>query len=210
MSGAQELRDALVEKIAIRIREQASSASEAVALRVDRWVEIATGALRELGKASGLEVAPIRRGVGDLGWELVWGRNLIPDYTRLGATKPEEIFRLELVAEIAEASIRPGVRPESAVEEVCFDLGRLMWARAPFKVLVFGARRESEPANSIEALEAGLASLIQARDQDSSYVLVALPNLEGSGTVAPEKAILWTKVFERGKGEPARTQKLFE
>src|SRR3954452_19825430 len=118
-----ELRDAFESKLGAKLREQAADADEAVLLRVDRWVDAITGALRELGKARGLEVAPIRRGVGELGWELAWGKNLAPGYAQLGSTSFKELFRLELVLEIAENTLRPGVRGESAVEDACFDLG---------------------------------------------------------------------------------------
>jgi|SRR5581483_10429687 len=203
-----ELRDAFLKRLGERLREHAATAEEALALRVDRWVDATTSALRDLGKARGLEVAPIRRGVGELGWELVWGRNLSLGYGQLGATSMDELFRLELVAEIAENGLRPGLRGESAVEEACFDLARLIWARAPEKVLVFGARREREPANSIEALEAGLTSLIEARDREADYLLVAAPNLLGARTVAPEDGVIWTKTVSRGRAESARTTPL--
>lgn len=203
-----ELRDALEKKLGAMLREQAADADEAVALRVDRWVDIFTGALRDMAKASGLEVAPIRRGVGELGWELACGQNLSPGYAQLGAADMKQLFQLDLVLEIAEGSLRPSSRPESGVEEACFDLAKLIWARAPRKVLVFGARREREPANSLEALEGGLTSLVQARDGEADYLLVALPNLEGARTVKGADAVLWTKVVSRGRAETARTTKL--
>ena len=203
-----ELRAALEERVAAKLRDQANDADEAVALRVDRWVDIFTGALHELGKARGLEVAPIRRGVGELGWELAWGKNLSPGYAQLGSADFKELFRLELVCEIAENTLRPGTRGESAVEDACFDLARLIWARAPEKVLVFGARREQEPANAIEALEGGITSLIRARDAESDYLLVALPNQEGARSVKGADAVLWTKVVSRGQPQAARTVRL--
>jgi hypothetical protein len=208
--SATELREAFLKKIGEKLREHASDADTAVALRVDRWIDVFTGALRDLGKARGCEVAPIRRGVGELGWELCWGRSLQPGYAQLGSTNPKDLFRLELVAEISEASLRAGTRGESAVEEISFDLARLVWARCPLKVLVFGARRESEPANSIEALEAGLAGVVRARDEEAEYLLVALPNLEGARTTSGSEALLWTKVVSRGKPEPAKTTRLSE
>ena len=206
--SATELREALEKKLGAKLREHATDADEAVALRVDRWVDIFTSALRDLGKGRGLEVAPIRRGVGELGWELAWGKNLAPGYAQLGSTSMADLFRLDLVLEVAEGGLRPGVRGESAVEEACFDLARLVWARAPEKVLVFGARREREPQNALEALESGLTSLIQARDKEADYLLVALPNLEGAHTVRGSEALLWTKVVSRGQPQPARTVKL--
>ena len=205
---AEDLRDALEKKLGARLRDVATLPDEAVALRVDRWVEAFTGAFRELGKQGGFEVAPIRRGVGELGWELVWGKNLTPGYAQLGAAPPGQLFALELVLEISENTLRPGARPESAVEETCFDLARLLWARAPLKVLVFGAHAEKDPASSIDALEAGLTGVISGRDTDSDYLLVALPNLEGSRTVKGDAAVLWTKVVSRGNAKPARTVKL--
>ncbi|MBI3725754.1 hypothetical protein HY251_17645, partial [bacterium] len=54
------------------------------------------------------------------------------------------------------------------------------------------------------ALEAGITGIIEARDRDADHLLVSLPNLEKRGHVAPARAVLWTKVFSRGKGEPAR------
>jgi hypothetical protein len=204
----EDLRDALEKKLGARLRDIATMPDEAVALRVDRWVEAFTGALRELGKQGGFEVAPIRRGVGELGWEMVWGKNLTPGYAQLGGTAPGQLFQLELVLEISENTLRPGVRPESAVEETCSDLARLLWARAAVKVLVFGARAENDPANSLSALEAGLTGVIEGRDTESDYLLVALPNLEGSRTVKGDAAVLWTKVVVKGKAKPARTVKL--
>src|SRR5271154_830981 len=123
-----DLREALEKKLGEKLRAVANSADEVVALRVDRWVDVFTGSLRELGRQGGFEVAPIRRGVGELGSELVWGTNLTLDYAKLGSTKPQELFQLELVLEIAEGTLRPGARAESAVEEACFDLARLLWA----------------------------------------------------------------------------------
>ncbi len=208
--GVLELRDALERKVAAKLRENANDPDEAVALRVDRWVDIFTGALRELAKARGLEFQPIRRGVGELGWELACGKNLSPPYAQLGATDMKELFRIDLLLEVAESSLRPGVRGESAVEEACFDLARMLWARAPEKVLVFGARREKEPANSLDALDAGLTSLIAARDKESDYLLVALPNQEGARTVKGADAVLWSKVVSRGQPQTARTVRLSE
>ena len=143
-----ELRDALEKRVGAKLRENANDADEAVLLRVDRWVDIFTGSVRELAKVRGLEVAPIRRGVGELGWELACGKNLSPGYAALGSTDMKELFKIDLLLEVAENSLRPDVRGEGAVEEACFDLARMVWARAPEKVLVFGARRESQPANS--------------------------------------------------------------
>jgi hypothetical protein len=205
-----ELRDAFEKKLGAKLREHANDADEAVALRVDRWVDAITSAFRELGKQAGLEVAPIRRGVGELGWELVWGKNLSPSYEQLGATPPKELYRLELVLEVAENTLRPGVRAETAVEECCFDLSRLIWARAGAKVLVFGAHREKEPANSIDALEAGLTGVIKERDEEADCLLVALPNLEGARTAKGADAVLWTKIVSRGRAETARVTKLAE
>lgn len=203
-----ELRDALETKVRVKLREQANDADEAVALRVDRWVDIFTGALRELGKARGLEVAPIRRGVGDLGWELVWGKNLTPGYAQLGQVPFPELYKLELVCEIAENTLRAGLRAENAVEDACFELAKLLWARAPEKVLVFGARRESEPANALDALDAGLTSVIAARDAESDYLLVALPNLEGARLAKGADATLWTKIVSKGQPQAPRATRL--
>ncbi len=204
----EDLRDALEKKLGARLRDIATLPDEVVSLRVDRWVEAFTGAFRELGKQGGFEVAPLRRGVGELGWELVWGKNLAPGYAQLGSTAPGQLFQLELVLEISENTLRPGTRPESSVEETCTDLARLLWARAAVKVLVFGAHAEKDPASSIQALEAGLTGVIEARDAESDYLLVALPNLEASRTVKGDDAVLWTKVFIRGKAKPPRTVKL--
>jgi hypothetical protein len=209
MATIAELRDALEEKVRTKLHDHANDADEAVVLRVDRWVDVFMGALRELAKARGLEVAPIRRGVGELGWELACGKNLSAGYAQLGSTPFGELFQLELILEVAENGLRPGSRPESAVEEACADLAKLIWARAAGKVLVFGARREKEPANAIDALEAGLTGLIQARDKESDYLLVALPNQEGARTVKGADAVLWTKIVSRGQPQPARTVKLF-
>jgi hypothetical protein len=204
VAAIAELRDAFEKRFAARLRDAAGTPEGALALRPDRWVDVFVDTFRELGKARGFEIAPIRRGVGDLGWELCWGRNLQVDYRRLSQTAPAELFKVELVLEIAEATLRAGVRPESAVEEAAADLARLLWARTPLKVLVFGARRDGDPANSIDALEAGLSAVIEARDRESDYLLIVLPNFQGAGTVVPDLAVLWTKVFERGKGQPAR------
>lgn len=194
MGAIQELRDAFVKELRLDGSED---------WRPDRWVAAVTEAFRRVGTGRGLEVAPLRRGVGELGWELVWGRNLVAPYARLGATNPRELFALELVLEVAEGTFRPGARPESAVEEAASDLAKLLWARAPLKVLVFGARRESEPASSLEALAAGLGSVIEARDRDSDYLLVGFPNLLGAGTVAPGQMELWTRCWERGRADAA-------
>jgi hypothetical protein len=203
-----ELRDAFERNLSSKLRDLAMSPDDVVSLRVDRWVDLVTSSFRELGKASGLEIAPIRRGVGELGWELVWGKNLMPGYEKLGSVAPADLFRLDLVLELSEGSLRPGVRPEGAVEEVCFDLARLLWSRARTKVLVFGAHRETELASSIDAFEAGLTGLIEARDKEADYLLVALPNLEGARTVSGDRATLWTKVVSGGKGQPARSSTL--
>lgn len=199
MNGAAELAAAFEHAFAKKLLEAVSTPEEALALRPDRWVDATLGAFRELGREQGREVFPIRRGVADLGWELVWGRNLMVDYARLSRTNPAEVFALDLVVEVSEGSLRADASPERAVEEVANDLARLLWARAPLKALVFGARRESEPASSLGALTAGLSSLIEARDRDSDYLLVALPNLEASGKVSPERAVLSLQTISKGR-----------
>jgi hypothetical protein len=187
-----------------KLLEAVSTPEEAVMMRPDRWVDVVLAALRDLGKERSLEVFPIRRGVADLGWELVWGRNLLVDYPRLSRTAPPELFALDLVAEVSEGSFRPGTKPERAVEEVANDLAKLLWARAPLKLLAFGARREAEPANALASLDAGLAGVIEARDKESDYLFVALPILEGAQKVDPAKATLWLRTFSRGRGETPR------
>lgn len=202
--NVQELAQAFEKALARTLAANATTPAEAVALRPDRWVDAAVGALRDLGREHGLEVYPIRRGVADLGWEIAWGRNLLVDYAGLSRTNPAELFALDLVAEVSEGSLRSDSIPERAVEEVANDLAKLVWARAPLKVLFFGARREAEPANALPALHAGLGGVIDARDRDSDYLLVALPNLEASRFVAPEKATLVLQTVSRGKASPAR------
>jgi hypothetical protein len=210
MPAIDELRDAFEKVYAERLRARVQTVEEALALRADRAVDLLHETFRELGKRRQQDVAPVRRGVGEVGWEMAWGKNMAPDYLRLSSTDPKEMFRLELVLEVSEHSLRPGAKPELAVEEAANDLAKLLWARAPMKVLAFGAHRDSKPASSIDALEAGLSGVIAARDKDGDYLLVAFPNLEGSGTVAPAKAVVWTKLMVHGQAQPPRERRLEE
>src|SRR5262245_29611259 len=98
--------------------------------------------------------------MGEVGWEGAWGRNLAPDYARLSATDPKELFELALVAEVADLGFRAGSPPERIVEEAALDLARLLWARAPRKVLVFGCHRGGEVAATLDALTNGLGGVI--------------------------------------------------
>ncbi len=201
MPAIHELRDDFETSFAARLKRLASTPQEALALRSSAWVELIVESLREVGKARGLEVAPIRRGVGDIGWELAWGKNLSCDYGALSRNDPGDLFRLELALEVAEGSLLSTTKPERAIEEAAGDLAKLLWTRAPLKVLAFGARREGDAANALEAVSGGLGAVIAKRDSESDYLLVGLPNFTGNATVAPEQAQLWTRVVVRGKGE---------
>jgi hypothetical protein len=202
--SARELAQAFETSFAKNLAATRATLDEALAFVPGRWVDLVVATFRDLGRAQSLEVAPLRRGVGELGWELVWGRNLVVGAERLARTDPAELFELTLVLEASEGSLRAGSLPERAMEEVANDLAKLTWARAPLKVLVFGARRDADVPNALDGLASGISLVVAARDRDSDYLLVGFPNLEGARHVAPARASLWLETISRGQVEPAR------
>src|SRR5437016_1015933 len=143
-----DLLDEILDSVARCLARAAGSVVELESLRSDAIAEAAFDALRSLGREKKHEVAPLRRGVGDVGFEVAWGRGLQPDYAALSSTDPKDLFVLDLAAEVSELGFRPGATPERIVEDAALDLQKLVWARAATKVLVFGAHRASEPASS--------------------------------------------------------------
>lgn len=193
-----DLLDQILDGIARRLARAARSVDDLASLRSDAIAEAAFETLRTLGREKH-EVAPLRRGVGDVGFEVAWGRGLQPDYRGLVTTNPKELFVLDLAAEVSELGFRPGATPERIVEDVMLDLAKLIWARATTKVLVFGAHRASAPASSLDELWVGFGAILGARDRDSDWLLVALPNLgEGPHMVAGPD---WKVVGRAFKGE---------
>lgn len=208
MGTIDDLRGAFETAFARRLAREAGGPENLPKLRSGEIVDAAWEALHEEGRARALEVAPVRRGLGEVAWELVWGRNLQPNYTRLSSSDPKELFQLELVAEVSELGFRAEAVPESVVEEAALDLAKLVWARAPLKALVFGAHRAKEPASSLDALFAGLTSVIAARDRESDYLLAALPNLGPRKLLPGNEWTIVTRVVRKGSVEPPQEKAL--
>jgi hypothetical protein len=203
-----EIRDPLVQKLCDGLVRAAGTVEDLVRLRSPTIVNVTTDALREVGLSRGVDVAPIRRGVGEILWELAWGKNLEADYARLSASDPKDLFRLDLVAEVSELGFRPAVAGERIVEEAANDLARLLWARVSTKVLVFGAERAKEPAASLDAITEGLASVIRARDPESDWLLVAFPNLAGLEFVPGLEWTVVSRVCRKGALDAPRERKV--
>jgi hypothetical protein len=172
-----DLLDEVLDGIGSRLANAARSLDDLAAIRSDVIVDAAFDALRALGREKRHEVAPLRRALGDVGFEIAWGRGLQPDYRGLVTSDPKDLFVLELAAEVSELGFLPGATPERIVEDVMLDLAKLIWARATTKALVFGAHRATGPASSLDELWTGFGAILGARDRESRWLLVALPNL---------------------------------
>ena len=66
MSAILELRDAFEKRLGERLRDAASTVEEVLAWSTGRVVEAIVETLRDLGKRRGHDVAPLRRGVGEI------------------------------------------------------------------------------------------------------------------------------------------------
>jgi hypothetical protein len=196
-----DIQETLVNALGRNLRAAAADPKDLPSLPPTRVVDACVDAVMSLGKSRGFEVLPLRRNVGEL---ITWGKNLSPDYRRLSATDPKDLFKLELVAEVSALGFRPEAPPERIVEEAALDLSKLVYSRAPVKALVFGTHRAKEPASSLDAMTTGLAQVIAARDRDGLYVLVAFPNLGPSGFEPGERWTIVSRAVRRGTLEPAR------
>jgi hypothetical protein len=203
-----DVLDEILDGIGRRLADAAGSLDDLDALRSDVIAGAAFETLRVLGREKKHEVAPLRRGVGDVGFEIAWGKGLQPDYRGLVTTDPKELFVLDLVAEVCELGFRPGATPERIVEDVMIDMAKLIWARAGTKVLVFGAHRATASASSLDELWTGIGAILGARDPQSRWLLVALPNLgERASALTSAEWKLVGRAFDAALG-PVREKPL--